>query len=69
MCGTGDEMAKVVAVNTQLDQQVERYLAKPITLNEIKEYSVVRSGDGTTMLTVKVYVDNERFDEGVDHFG
>lgn len=58
-----------IAHNTQLDQQVVRYLKEPITLNEIKEYTVSRNGDGTTMLIISIIVDPERFDEGVDHFG
>lgn len=56
-------MAKDVVINIELDRKVERYLAQPVLLNDIREYAVKRSPDGMTELTVKLWVDNKRFDQ------
>lgn len=54
---------KTLAYNTKLDKQVERYLAEPVTLNDIREYMIHREASGQTWLSVDIWVDAERFEQ------
>lgn len=56
-------MPRKLAYNTKLDQQVRKYLEEPMAFNDVMEYSINRGADGLTALTVKVFVDPERFDK------
>lgn len=56
-------MARKIAYNTKLDLQVRKYLEEPMAFNDVMDYSISRNPDGLTTLTVKVYVDPERFDK------
>lgn len=46
----------------ELDKQVERYLSKPITRNDMISYQVNRRTGDFPTLTVEIYVDPVRFD-------
>lgn len=56
-------MAKKICDKAELDKDVERYLADPITLNDIRSYEIRRETGHVTMLTVTLYVDMERFEK------
>jgi NAD kinase len=53
----------IIKHDMELDRKVERYFRKPVMLNDIVEYSIQRDTSGTTMLTLKIYVDPERFEQ------
>lgn len=53
----------IIKHDMELDRKVERYFREPVMLNDIVEYSIQRDTSGTTMLTLKIYVDPERFEQ------
>ncbi len=56
-------MAKTILRSAELDKDVQRYLEKPVTLNDISEYSLSRDSAGTTWLTVKIWVNMDEFEK------
>lgn len=56
-------MVKQLMQRTELDKQVERYLRDPLTLNEIRNYSLHRDYTGMMTMTLEIYVNPTRFDE------
>lgn len=55
-----------IADNLRLDGQVERYLAEPIPLKEIRGYEIQRAAGGVMVLVVEILVDPVRWEAEPD---
>lgn len=62
-------MAKEIVPKMKLDEQVERYLAAGIKLEDLISYDIHRKAMDVTAMTPEIYVDSRRFEEGVEHLG